>query len=855
MIVTTINGPGGVTQTAVAGNARAHNGIQCTAAGCVGTGPAQLALVLLQEQINRFSDSGNFVPLTLDGVITDLTTAIATRAAGVAMRILQGNASDELAALAAGHMNKAQIAQNAQTLSNNFTAAAEEHSGIYGRGSLGDYASNTDYKCNSEICYGVGAVHQQFVDLQKWINAFAASGGFASIKPDGFIGNDTVKAAPKAAIAISKLPAAPGKLPYAARAAIIRLLSGAMKKTDIAAQAQTLRDIFKEAATTRVGGVAANVPRPLAPTPASVPTTAPAQTYHPGIVPPKGFNPFAVGTAVQVAATGTFKCDARGCYNTNPANRVFQTLQQQINRFAGVGKFTQIPVDGVLGDTYTMPAAVRAARITLSMQPGIASSLLQQLSTGSWTKQQLAANAFQLVHDFRTAAEVLSNPAPIHVATGPVVAPPQVHPHPNVHPASTQPAPTWPQPVPQPVSQPAPQQNAPNTAPAPVPGLPEDYAFNKQFKCMQGHDGAWMCFGISAVHAEFVELQRQIARIVPTSMPTGIDGKIGDETLIAAIHAAQIVMSEHGHPREYPALRWLAGGHATLEQVAARAMKLANEFRAAADARRTGVARPGPVTPIPPPIAQPNQDQAEDQSGQSHTHGGHGHTHHHDDQADQVAAQQAAQAQAAQAQAAQAHAAEAQAAAQQAHAQQQAAADQQAAAQAATDASVGPGADPNAQVAPPANGPTDIAASAQALITSCATNASGADCKKGRAMCRAVKGTPAAEEPSMKQICATIGMEQPAWVWWVAGGVAGAALLFVGGYLIVRNRTASGPAYALPTYEDRSMTPRRATTHRAPSHRAATSKPRAKSKNGHRRAVSKRGNGKSVTVFAQNARR
>lgn len=55
---------------------------------------------------------------------------------------------------------------------------------------------NTDFKCNNDICFGIGPVHDQYKLFQQTLNRLASlGGGFAPLVVDGFIGDLTVKAA------------------------------------------------------------------------------------------------------------------------------------------------------------------------------------------------------------------------------------------------------------------------------------------------------------------------------------------------------------------------------------------------------------------------------------------------------------------------------------------------------------------------------------------------------------------------------------------------------------------------------------------------------------------------------------
>jgi lysozyme family protein len=77
------------------------------------------------------------------------------------------------------------------------------------------YVAGKDFKVKDDVeipyCYGVGAVHQVFVDLQELINRFAQRAGFKPVKADGFLGEKTVAAANRAA-ALIQTPQSPESL-------------------------------------------------------------------------------------------------------------------------------------------------------------------------------------------------------------------------------------------------------------------------------------------------------------------------------------------------------------------------------------------------------------------------------------------------------------------------------------------------------------------------------------------------------------------------------------------------------------------------------------------------------------------
>ena len=65
------------------------------------------------------------------------------------------------------------------------------------------FVEGKDFKVKNDVkipyCYGVGNVHETFMELQKQINRFATRAGFTPLKLDGFIGDKTVKSAQQVA--------------------------------------------------------------------------------------------------------------------------------------------------------------------------------------------------------------------------------------------------------------------------------------------------------------------------------------------------------------------------------------------------------------------------------------------------------------------------------------------------------------------------------------------------------------------------------------------------------------------------------------------------------------------------------
>lgn len=699
--------------------------VSCDAQKCVGmTAAARASLAMLQEQVNRFGAAGNFVPLVIDGVITDGVWKVAQRAAQIALGVIGGNASNELQMLAAGQLDRGGLAAEADTIVGDFVSAASTHAMRHGRGSLGDYASGTDFKCNSAICYGIGPIQHVFEELQRQINRFAETGKFKALTVDGQIGAGTKVALQKAAIFISKLPSTT-MMPRALQPIVVRAMNGLLSLSDIAAQAQTLVDLFKaawhdpdNAAVTLTIGPATVTPSPKVA--ASVPTSGGDLTMG-----------------------RDFNCKFGMCYGIGPVQQSFIELQKQINRFVPVG------IDGKIGPS-TVKAGVMAAQKALGTPTGSAQPWLIRLGGGTLTMEQIATASPSIVTAFRAAGTPTapqrgsSSPAMPTVASvfrtaGTAVASTI---HPGHGPAVPPHATSTPTPTPVPTSSPA--------------GVSEDFQAEHDYKCRPD----WgVCYGVGPVHQVFVELQQQIARLSPIS----VDGKLGNDTLQAAIHLAQAAV-QAGAGRRYPILNWVAQGP-TLAQFAAHAQTLVGAFRAVADHQEH---RPIPTPPrLPPPTTtvqtgpiwseqippeQPRAPRPTPRGPQRPLPG---------PSAGGGTAPQPSPA-------------------------------PSPTAQPDSGSAPDPGPAPTPDAAPD-TGPADHLSEIQDILTACQVDKSSEKCKAARTMC----ATDAAKaNPALQPLCASIGEETPSWVWWALGGGTAAALLTVT-YVLMRKHDDS---HAVPDH-------------------------------------------------------
>lgn len=136
---------------------------------------------------------------------------------------------------------------------------------------------------------------------------------------------------------------------------------------------------------------------------------------------PVGLGRTSLGEATFVKGTN-FNCNASICFGIREAHDVLKQLQQAINSFATLARFTPITVDGFIG-AGTVNAGSLAARVARGQGAGGDSPLLAQLATGM-TKEQIATNAPGLLAALTAANRVLaSQPGAPVTALAPAAAP------------------------------------------------------------------------------------------------------------------------------------------------------------------------------------------------------------------------------------------------------------------------------------------------------------------------------------------------------------------------------------------------------------------------------------------------
>lgn len=146
---------------------------------------------MLQADLNLYAQVGNFETVKIDGIVGART-------------------SDAIKKVVA-----AVLAKNSLLVPAGFTyASPEEVTKFVGpiRDWLGSTAAKTldvspfrlykkgsgkDWNIKGDIAYGAGAVHDEFLGLQRDLNKLADAVGFAKLDVDGFIGDKTAAAIKK----------------------------------------------------------------------------------------------------------------------------------------------------------------------------------------------------------------------------------------------------------------------------------------------------------------------------------------------------------------------------------------------------------------------------------------------------------------------------------------------------------------------------------------------------------------------------------------------------------------------------------------------------------------------------------
>jgi lysozyme family protein len=142
----------------------------------------------LQADLNFFADKLGFELVKVDGIVGPKTLA-ATKAVYDAVVKKQ----PILASTVAAPNTVDDVKNSAPMLRTWLENTARDTLGVadlrrYHKG------SGKDWNVKDTIAYGAGPVHEDFIALQKDLNRFASTVGFAPLQQDGFIGAKTAAA-------------------------------------------------------------------------------------------------------------------------------------------------------------------------------------------------------------------------------------------------------------------------------------------------------------------------------------------------------------------------------------------------------------------------------------------------------------------------------------------------------------------------------------------------------------------------------------------------------------------------------------------------------------------------------------
>jgi lysozyme family protein len=191
-----------------------------------GKGEAHADFRGLQADLNLFAQAAGYEGVQIDGVIGPRTVEAVQK---VLAAVLAKNSLLVPAAFTTPD-TPAAVAKYAARIREWLHTTAAKHLEVapfrvYQRG------TGQDWNVKGEIAYGAGAVHDEFVLLQRGLNRFADVVGFKPLETDGFIGPKTAAAvtavyhkvvANNPALAITLFPPPDTKEEAAAFAAFIR---------------------------------------------------------------------------------------------------------------------------------------------------------------------------------------------------------------------------------------------------------------------------------------------------------------------------------------------------------------------------------------------------------------------------------------------------------------------------------------------------------------------------------------------------------------------------------------------------------------------------------------------------------
>jgi lysozyme family protein len=142
----------------------------------------------LQADLNQYAQAANFEPVVVDGVIGARTTEAVQKTVAAVLAKNSLLVPAEFTYDGVDHVAKYAARIRDWLHSTAATTLAVNPFKVYVKG------SGKDWNVKGDIAYGAGAVHDQFLQLQRTLNTLANVVGFGKLEVDGFIGPKTAAA-------------------------------------------------------------------------------------------------------------------------------------------------------------------------------------------------------------------------------------------------------------------------------------------------------------------------------------------------------------------------------------------------------------------------------------------------------------------------------------------------------------------------------------------------------------------------------------------------------------------------------------------------------------------------------------
>ncbi|MFN0248961.1 MAG: peptidoglycan-binding domain-containing protein [Kofleriaceae bacterium] len=142
----------------------------------------------LQADLNQYAQAVNFEPVVVDGVIGARTTEAVQKTVAAVLAKNSLLVPAEFTYDGVDHVAKYAARIRDWLHSTAATTLSVNPYKVYVKG------AGNDWNIKGDIAYGAGAVHDQFLQLQRTLNTLADVVGFGKLEVDGFIGAKTAAA-------------------------------------------------------------------------------------------------------------------------------------------------------------------------------------------------------------------------------------------------------------------------------------------------------------------------------------------------------------------------------------------------------------------------------------------------------------------------------------------------------------------------------------------------------------------------------------------------------------------------------------------------------------------------------------